>query len=84
METVPEKETVNHPLLSRFSIRLTGWQLGLCGILIVAIILYIIILIRAVIRSVQRRKRRKRKAQRRAANKTGGTRTSKTTKEKNN
>ena len=84
VETVPEKETVNHPLLSRFSIRLTGWQLGLCGILIVAILLYIIILIRAVIRSVQRRKRRKRKAQRRAANKTGGTRTSKTTTDKNN
>lgn len=55
-----------HTLLSRLSVNLTGWQLGLCGVLVIAIILYIIILIRTIIRAVHRKKRRKRKAQRRA------------------
>lgn len=61
-----QKDTV----LGKLSANLTGRQLGLCGILIVAIILYIIILIRSVIRAVQRKKRRKRKAQKQARSKT--------------
>lgn len=68
VETDTPGITQKSALLSRFASNLTGWQLGLCGILIVAIILYIIILIRTIIRAVQRKKRRKRKAQRKARN----------------
>ena len=58
------------PFLSKFSLHLTRWQLGLVGILLVALVLYIVILIRTIIRAVQRKKRRRRKAQRRARSKT--------------
>ena len=54
-------------ILGKLFTNLTPWQLGLSGILLIAIILYIIILIRTIIRAIQRRKRRRRKARRRAA-----------------
>ncbi len=51
-------------ILSKLKNNLSGWQLGLCGILVVAIILYLVILVRTIIRSIQKKKRRKRKARR--------------------
>ncbi len=54
-------------IVGKLLTNLTPWQLGLAGILAIAIVLYIIILVRSIIRAVQRRKRRKRKARRRAA-----------------
>lgn len=66
--------------LSRLTGNLTGWQLGLCGILVIAIILYIVILVRTIIRAVQRKKRRRRKARRKAAQSSGTSRAPKTSK----
>ncbi len=71
--------TASTGIFGTLTANLTGWQLGLCGILCVAIVLYIIILIRTIIRGIQRRKRRRRKAQRRAA-KTPASRPAKTRK----
>lgn len=66
VETNAAKSSKKDTFLGRIFANLTGWQMGLCGILVVAVILYIVILIRTIIRAVQRKKRRKRKAQRRA------------------
>ena len=62
-----DTESAAPGILGKLFTNLTPWQLGLSGILLIAIILYIIILIRTIIRSIQRRKRRRRKARRRAA-----------------
>lgn len=62
-----DTESAAPGILGKLLTNLTPWQLGLSGILLIAIILYIIILIRTIIRSIQRRKRRRRKARRRAA-----------------
>ena len=69
VETGTTGTTRKLPFLSKFSLHLTGWQLGLLGILLIALVLYIIILIRTIIRAVQRKKRRRRKAQRQARSK---------------
>lgn len=66
VETNTSGVSKKNTFFSKLSSNLTGWQLGLCGILVVAIILYIVILIRTIIRAIQRKRRRKRKAQRRA------------------
>ena len=70
VETGTTGTTRKLPFLSKFSLHLTGWQLGLLGILLIALVLYIIILIRTIIRAVQRKKRRRRKARKQARNKT--------------
>lgn len=62
-----DTESAAPGILGKLFTNLTPWQLGLSGILLIAIILYIIILIRTIIRAIQRRKRRRRKARRRAA-----------------
>lgn len=62
-----DTESAAPGILGKLLTNLTPWQLGLSGILLIAIILYIIILIRTIIRAIQRRKRRRRKARRRAA-----------------
>lgn len=66
VETDAAKTIKHKGVLGNLLANLTPWQLGLCGVLVIAIILYIVILIRTIIRAIQRKKRRKRKAKRNA------------------
>ena len=72
MESSSESSSHVPGFISLLTENLTGWQLGLCGVLVIAIILYIVILVRTIIRGVQRRKRRRRKARRQAASQSAG------------
>ena len=55
-------------LLESLNTGLTSWQLGLCGVLVIAILIYIVILIRSIVRAVKKHKRKKKKARRKKAN----------------